>query len=401
MEKIVQDLELQLQHYISELRVSNEELNMLNEEFQASNEELSMLNEELHTKNNRLEELSLLATHSHELVLMTDQYQRILWVNSAFERLTEYTLEEVRGKKPNLLQGKDTDPRHMQAMREGIRSLKPFSQEILNYSKSGKPYWLLVSITPIFNPEGKLIKFIAVELEITRQKENQLQLAYQNESLKQFSYIVSHNLRSNAANIMGLLSLVDINQIGDTETLGYLAMLNEQAQQLDHTIRELNEVLMLRGEVATQMAVFQWQELIETALIDFQLLVQALQIEIKVQIDSPTVKGVKAYLKSMLYNLISNAIKYRQPQKVLQIEIKTYNLLNLSYLSIKDNGIGVDVGTNKNYIFGMYKRVSSHIEGRGVGLFITKAQIEAMGGRIDVEGKLGEGTEFVVCLPKK
>jgi PAS domain-containing protein len=90
------------------------------------NEELLSLNDELAAKNEQLEELSLLAVHSHEVVITTNPEQQILWVNKAFTTPTEYTLEEVRGRKPNFLQGVNTDLLHIQALREGVTRKQPF-----------------------------------------------------------------------------------------------------------------------------------------------------------------------------------------------------------------------------------------------------------------------------------
>lgn len=387
----VKDLQEKNQQYIEELQAANEELNSMNEE-------LFTLNEELAAKNEQLEQLSLLAVHSHEIVLITDHKQRILWVNKSFTEITEYTLEEVQGRKPNFLQGRDTNLAHIKAMREGIASRKPFSQEILNYSKSGRAYWLLISITPIFDGQGKLNRFIAIEVDITKQKELMTQLLYHNSSLKQFSYIVSHNLRSNVANAMGLMSLLNLDTIQDAETQDYLNMMSNEIQHLDNTIKDLNEVLMLKNDVMGNMSVFFWQDLIQETLADFQLQIQELEIQITMDLEAKTVKGVKAYLKSMLHNLISNAIKYRKPHKRLQISMTTTYFFAYTLLEVADNGIGIDTETNKNYVFGMYKRINPEIEGRGVGLFITKAQIEAMGGRIEVEGQKGIGCLFKVYL---
>lgn len=387
----VKDLQQKNQQYIEELQAANEELNSMNEE-------LFTLNDELVASNEQLSELSLLATHNNQIAIITDKDQQILWVNKSFTAITEYTLEEVRGRKPNFLQGKDTELSHIQAIREGISTAKPFSQEILNYSKSGKSYWLLISITPIFDPQGELSRFIAIEMDITKQKEMINQLLYHNSSLKQFSYIVSHNLRSNVANVMGLLSLLELDKIQDAESREYLKMMNTEIQHLDNTIRDLNEVLMLKNDVMEKMSVFLWKDLMEEILVDFQLQIKEFDIQITIDLESKTVKGIKSYLRSMLHNLINNAIKYRNPKKRLHISITTNYFFPYTLLEIADNGIGIDVEANKNYIFGMYKQINPEIEGKGIGLFITRAQIEAMGGSIEVEGQKGIGCLFRVYL---
>lgn len=119
-----------------------------------------------------LGDLSLIATHTDELAMITDAAGNIEYVNPAFENLTGYSLEEVMGRNPGkFLQGPETDPAHVQAFRDGMKKQVPFSQEILNYTRSGEKFWLSISINPVFDPDGKLDKFIAIEKNITERKE--------------------------------------------------------------------------------------------------------------------------------------------------------------------------------------------------------------------------------------
>ena len=120
----------------------------------------------------KLKDLSLIATHTDELAMITDAAGNIEYVNAAFEKLTGFSLAEVEGKNPgHILQGPETDPVHVEVMREGLKRQVPFSQEVLNYSKTGEKFWLSITINPVFNQEGELIKFIAIEKNITGRKE--------------------------------------------------------------------------------------------------------------------------------------------------------------------------------------------------------------------------------------
>ena len=123
-----------------------------------------------------LQNLSLVASKTDNAVIITNADGLVEWVNDAFTTITEYTSEEVINKKPgDFLQGKDTDPVAVENIRKGLASNKTFGQEILNYTKSGNPYWLYLSITPIFNESGELERYIAIESEITERKESELQ----------------------------------------------------------------------------------------------------------------------------------------------------------------------------------------------------------------------------------
>ncbi|MEM8893400.1 MAG: PAS domain-containing protein [Bacteroidota bacterium] len=121
-----------------------------------------------------IENLSMVASRTDNAVIITDAHGQIQYVNEGFERITEYTRSEVIGKKPgDFLQGPDTNPEHVKAIRDGLNSKKAFKQEILNYSKTGRPYWLNISINPIFDEEGNVEKFIAIENDITERKERE------------------------------------------------------------------------------------------------------------------------------------------------------------------------------------------------------------------------------------
>lgn len=129
---------------------------------------------------NVIRDLSLIATHTDNQVIITDSNGAIEYVNKAFEKLTGYSLEEVQGKKPgSFLQGEETNPEHISAMRKGIEKRKAFSQEILNYTRNGEKYWVSVSINPVFNARGELEKFIAIEQNITGRKEEETQREFE------------------------------------------------------------------------------------------------------------------------------------------------------------------------------------------------------------------------------
>ena len=110
---------------------------------------------------------------------------------------------------------------------------------------------------------------------------------------------------------------------------------------------------------------------------------------------------IKTYSYSIILNLLSNAIKYRNPENRLQIAVKSAATSDGNYVcvSVSDNGLGIDLAQNKEKIFGLYRRFHSHVEGKGIGLHITKTQIERMGGKIEIESALNIGTTFRVYFP--
>ncbi|MGM0391222.1 MAG: PAS domain S-box protein [Bacteroidota bacterium] len=129
---------------------------------------------------NIIRDLSMIATHTDNQVIIADENGAIEYVNKAFEKLTGYSLEEVKGKKPgSFLQGEETNPEHILAMRKGMKKRKAFSQEILNYTRDGEKYWVSISINPVFNARGELEKFIAIEQNVTGRKEEETQREFE------------------------------------------------------------------------------------------------------------------------------------------------------------------------------------------------------------------------------
>ncbi|MEQ8548952.1 MAG: PAS domain-containing protein [Cyclobacteriaceae bacterium] len=160
-----------------EIKESEDQMrSIMDQQFEAS-EALLIKEAELTKALEESQNLSLVASKTDNAVIITDKEGRLQYANAGFEKITGYTIDEVRGTKPGkFLQGPETDPNHIQAIREGLLSKKPFTQEILNYSKKGKPYWLSISITPILDSHGEVEKFIAIESDITERKAEEEQI---------------------------------------------------------------------------------------------------------------------------------------------------------------------------------------------------------------------------------
>lgn len=151
--------------------------------------------------------LSLVASKTINSVIITNHLRKIEWVNEAFVSLTGYQLGDIKGKNPSLLQGKDTDPKMVGAIRDALNKKQPFSGEILNYNKDGKPYWVLIDITPIFNAKNELTHFFAIERDITSDKE--IAEKMQNSLLEKEILLseIHHRVKNNMAVISGLIDL--------------------------------------------------------------------------------------------------------------------------------------------------------------------------------------------------
>ena len=235
------------------------------------------------------------------------------------------------------------------------------------------------------------------------EKNNQLtetnhELIRHNNDLQQYSYTVSHNLRGPVASISGLLNLLDKDQLGESnkELIRYF---QKATASLDTTIKDLSNIIDTRNEISRVNQKIEFHEIFYqvTALLQKEIKENDVQLITQFELASE-VYSVKSMINSIFYNLISNAIKYRSPDRQPNITITTHREEPFVKIVVEDNGLGIDLEKYGHKIFGLYKRFHTHTEGKGLGLFLVKLQVESLGGKIEVRSKLGKGTQFSIHL---
>jgi PAS domain S-box-containing protein len=355
----------------------------------------------------QLEQLALVAQGTDNGVLICDAQGRTEWVNEGFTKHTGYTLAEMRGRLPGpVLEGPDTDPEASQTFRAYLQQPRPFSVTILNYTKAGEKLWVLLHITPLYNPAGELTQFICIQQNINAQKAMEAQQAQltrdlyaHNRDLQQFTYILSHNLRAPLANALGLtkmLTQVDKQSSMFDTSLGHL---RQSLVQVDTVLQDLNLMLSIRDRQHQQES--ETVVLAEVCQQAVQHASQALaQCQGQITLDlvaGLAVRGSRAYVYSIFDNLLSNAIKYRAPERPLLIAIRCFpGEHGEASISFADNGSGFDRHKAGADVFQLYKRFHTAQLGRGLGLFLVKTHVEAMNGTIEVNSQVGVGTRFLI-----
>jgi PAS domain S-box-containing protein len=221
----------------------------------------------------------------------------------------------------------------------------------------------------------------------------------QNERLRNFTHIVSHNLRSHSSNLSGLIGLFRI-EWPDFKDNVYFANFQTAINNLTDVIHNLSEVALIQTEDDKQFPAVDLKVVVENAIASVYALAETSGVEIRfLKSDSRFVKGDRAYLDSIVLNLLTNSIKYKAAGRSAYVEISITQANEMVQLDVRDNGLGIDLERQGRKIFGMYKTFHKHPDARGVGLFLTKNQVEAMGGRIEVQSKVDQGTIFSVFLP--
>ncbi|OYQ38003.1 hypothetical protein CHU92_07010 [Flavobacterium cyanobacteriorum] len=263
--------------------------------------------------------------------------------------------------------------------------------------------WLLSRGKAIeFDAKGKPARAIGVHKDITEIKEKEINLANtisiissQNNKLSNFAHIVSHNLRSHAGNLKMFIDLFkNADEAARKEMMQHL---EEISDGLSITIGHLNELVAIQSEVKIVKEKLNLRHYLKNILniLHNEIIKHGVTIEINIPIDV-TVNYNPAYLESILLNFTTNAIKYSSPDRKPMLSYDYSISDGRKVLSVTDNGLGIDLKRHKNSLFGMYKTFHKHQNSRGIGLFITKNQVEAMGGKIEVTSEVNKGTTFKI-----
>lgn len=220
------------------------------------------------------------------------------------------------------------------------------------------------------------------------------ELIKHNGELRQFSFMVSHNLRAPVAALKGLFNLINERQNGDNDLIGKVG---EVLVNLDNLMYDLNKITNIRNEVYRTKEKVNLNDELENIKDLFHSDIEAFQVNIESDFSKQGyVYSVKSIVNSILFNLISNGIKYHSKREQPRIEVKTEEANGFTILKVKDYGIGLDIKKNKKNLFRLYSRFNQDVEGRGIGLYLCRMQIESLGGTIDIESEVGEWTEFTV-----
>jgi PAS domain S-box-containing protein len=331
------------------------------------------------------------------LFFALDANMHVIYWNKTCEVFTGEKATAVMGKGikevfPNLIS--DIPDRCMQVLKT-----EEAYNSVIQFDYLDRAYSFLINIYPTEQGISVLMTNISDQKRAERETLDLVDsLQRKNKDLRQFAYIVSHNLRAPIAKIQGLSSLIGVSGMpGGPDESEILHHITEEAVHLDNVVKDLNMIITARdsgGEIKEYIS-FEDQ---------FNLIKQVLENEISdsranITTDFTSLKGVmsvKGYIYSIMYNLISNAVKYRSPQRSLRIHLRTFKDEKYSWLIIQDNGLGIDMKRNADKIFGLYKRFHDHVDGKGIGLHLVKTQAEALGGGAEVESQLNEGTTFKI-----
>ena len=270
---------------------------------------------------------------------------------------------------------------------------------------NGENHWYYVKFSPVFNKNQLVDGFIMSMENITERKKNEIALnkslelvTEQNKRLLNFSYIVSHNLRSHASNMISILNFLE-KENSDHEKASLMVHLKKVSHLLNETLFNLNEVVSIQKNLNTTIEKLNLFEYINQTIAILNKEISAKNAIVENHVPSNiNISFNPAYLESVLLNFLTNAIKYSSPVRQPLIQFKTKINENSIDLMISDNGLGIDLKKYHDRIFGMYKTFHGNKDARGIGLFISKNQIDAMGCKVEVISEPNNGSTFKITF---
>jgi len=314
------------------------------------------------------------------------------------EELTQLTFQDIT--HPDDL---NTDLSLLRALAIGQREAYEMPKRY--FHKEGHIVHALLTVSTVRDNEGRPLYYISQITDITglktaehRLRETLKQTEAQNKRLQNFAHIVSHNLRSHYANIAMLMDVLQA-ECKEPDGMEVLTFLRQANDNLGDTITHLNDVAVIglaeqENMVPCNLSIAA-EKAVQTVSAD------AVSKDVSLIINMPdqlTVLAVPAYLESILQNLLSNAVRYSSPERASWVRMTAKRVKDKIRITVSDNGVGIDLKVHGSKLFGMYRTFHGHQDGRGIGLFITKNQIEAMDGKISVDSTPDVGTSFIVTL---
>ncbi len=235
-------------------------------------------------------------------------------------------------------------------------------------------------------------------------RETNGQLVRINEDLDNFVYTASHDLKAPITNIEGLMQALlrqlPAQSLAPERVQRIVGLSQESVERFQKTLLNLSDVVKLQQEYNQEAVLVSLPEVVQDVLRDLDPVIRASGVDITVKVDDcPVIRFSEKNMRSVVYNLVSNALKYRSPERVPQVGITCQTNTQYHVLIVMDNGLGLEAG-RLSQLFTMFKRFHSHVEGAGIGLFMVKKMVENAGGRIEAESQVGVGSTFRVYFPR-
>ncbi len=343
------------------------------------------------------------ALDASSIVAIADRKGIIKYVNNNFCKISKYSRKELLGKDHRIINSGYHPKEFIKDLWATIIAGKIWKGELKNKAKDGTYYWVDTTIVPFLDEDGIPFQYLAIRSDITDRKISEEELikytkalADKNTQLVDFCNIVSHNLRAPLVNISMLVDYIE--QSKDLEDkVEALVKVKPVVNHLMEIFNELVESLQVKQDTKLKLDKVEPQASLDKVLIGFESQIGQYGAVITSDFSgAPYFYCPQKYLESIFTNLISNALKYKSPNRNPKITIKTKDLGNAVLLSVKDNGLGINLNVHQKNLFKIRKTFHKHPDAKGFGLFMTKTQVEAIDGKIWAESIPDKGSTFFI-----
>ncbi len=359
--------------------------------------------------------LSLVASKTDNAVIITNADGTIRWVNNGFERISGYSQAEMVGKRPGeVLQGPNSSEAAIAEMSEAIKSQRSFTAEIVNYAKTGEEYWVQIEAQPVFDDDGKLDAFIAIERDITetRRREDDLEHAREaaeqsNKSKSKFLAMMSHEIRTPLNAIIGSLSLLRDESNADDQ-LTFIDTAQTSAENLQTIISDILDISKLEAEVLDlEFSDVSIANVLTEVASVLEPRAKEKDIYLEWFVENDDLRAISidvTRVRQVLINFVANAIKFTEEGGV---RLRAYHSCDLAArgffrIDVADTGVGIS-DNDQIHIFDEFwtknLSVKNTAPGTGLGLAICRRLAQTMGGDVGVRSAVGSGSTFWLELP--
>lgn len=344
------------------------------------------------------------------VILININGEVIEWNNQA-HAIFGFSADEAKGKKlEQLIVPAGYSEQHRIGMEKYRKTGHgPALNKILELPavhKDGHEIPVELFIVPIEIQGKTMFSAFIRNIEDRKKAENQLralanELSQQNEDLKRFAYITSHDLRAPVINLNTLLDYYDYNNPASALNADLIERFKQSANRISETLNDLLEVTKIKDRTqALQKTNCNVAEIFDQCIRDNEEELRKAEAEIETSYDATShLLFHKTVLNSVFTNFITNSIKYRSPDRKLKIQLSTSITDTAFYIRFADNGLGMDMDKLKNRLFSLYQRFHTHVDGKGLGLYLVKSQLEAAGAELDLNSKVDAGSEFIIKIP--
>ncbi len=353
-----------------------------------------------------LHKLAMVVRHTDNSVVLTDADGHVEWVNEGFTRITGYTFEEARGRKPgHLLQGPESDQQTIQHMRQSIAAREGFNVEILNYRKDKSPYWVAIEARPIRDHHDQVTGFMAVQRDITSLKNAEAKAQQEVERRDEFLAMLSHELRNPLGALKHGLDILRRDAGSDQRRRAEVEeILNAQVAQMSRLLDDLLDVSRItRDKILIQKEIIDLRQTARDAVSAVEPLADRRGCPLRLQLPSEAVVvlGDAARLQQVQVNLLTNAIRHSRAGDPVSLSITTR--MNDAVIAVTDIGEGISPEMQSK-VFDLFFQTDSELAkregGLGVGLSLVRDLVAKHDGQVSLHcAGLQKGTTFEVAIP--